>query len=187
VLPGSPAYKAGIARGDHIIKLNGKEPVSRAAAYYMAQKAGNPELEVYRNGRTEKLTIAKPAASASGMVFNYDIHPDTILDIEKSILRNRGKRCLLLTSELAYEIIKLCVEQKYGVETEAVKNACFGGNIMCAGLLTIGDIEAHMAARQRSVEVILLPEIMFDTSGRDLLGRHFKELEASLGIKVEVV
>ncbi|MGE5677361.1 MAG: DUF512 domain-containing protein [Pseudomonadota bacterium] len=187
VLPGSPAFRAGIARGDRIKRLNGKVPVSRVDAYYMAQKAGNPELEVYRNGRTEKVAISKPAASASGMVFNYDIHPDTILDIEKSILRTRSRSCLVLTSELAYEIMRLCVEQRYGVETEAVKNCCFGGNIMCAGLLTIGDIEAHMAARQKSVEVILLPEIMFDTSGRDLLGRHFKELEESLGIKVEVV
>lgn len=187
VLPDSPACRAGIARGDRIIKLNGKVPVSRVDAYYMAQKAGNPELEVCRNGKTEKVIIVKHAAAQSGMVFNYDIHPDTILDIEKSIQRNSGKSCLVLTSELAYEILKASVQQSYDVETEAVKNLCFGGNIMCAGLLTIGDIEAHMAARQKPVEVLLLPEIMFDTSGRDLLGRHFKELEESLGIKVEVV
>ncbi|HWQ29993.1 MAG TPA: DUF512 domain-containing protein [Negativicutes bacterium] len=187
VLPGSPACRAGIARGDRIIKLNGKEPVSRVDAYYMAQRSENPELEVLRNGKIIKMVIDKQAASTSGMVFNYDIHPDTILDIEKSILRNRGKSFLVLTSELAYEIIKACVQRNFGVETEAVKNLCFGGNIMCAGLLTIGDIEAHMDARQKPVEVLLLPEIMFDTAGRDLLGRHFKELEESLGIKVEVV
>lgn len=187
VLPGSPACRAGIARGDRIVKLNGREPVSRVDAYYTAQKAGNPELEVDRGGKTEKIVIDKPAASTSGMVFNYDIHPETILDIKRTIQRNRDKNCLVLTSELAYEIIKACIEQDSKAETEAVKNLCFGGNIMCAGLLTIGDIEAHMAARKKPSEVLLLPGIMFDTSGRDILGRHFKELEDSLGIKVEVV
>jgi hypothetical protein len=58
---------------------------------------------------------------------------------------------------------------------------------VCAGLLTLQDIEAHLADSIDRPEVVLLPGIMFDISGKDLTGRHFKEIEESLGIKVEVI
>ena len=58
---------------------------------------------------------------------------------------------------------------------------------MCAGLLTLSDIEAHMNETEQLPQVLLLPGIMFDASGRDLLGRHFKEIEEGLGIKTEVI
>jgi NifB/MoaA-like Fe-S oxidoreductase len=185
VLVDSPSWRAGIIKGDRLLKVNGEETASRVDAYYMTQKARNPRVEVQRNGESEEIIIDKQANSPSGMVFNYDVHPDTILGIERAILRNRDKSCLLLTSELAYDILTSCIKEK--VKIEAVTNRCFGGNIMCAGLLTIGDIEAHMAMRPQQPGVVLLPEIMFDASGRDLLGRHFKELEEGIGIKVEVV
>jgi hypothetical protein len=121
------------------------------------------------------------------MVFDYDIHPDTINGIESGILRNGDSRCLLLTSELAYGILTKCILQNDRVKIEAAKNRYFGGNIMCAGLLTISDIEAHIAGMEQRPEVLLLPEIMFDSAGKDLLGRHFKEIEEGLGIKIEVI
>jgi hypothetical protein len=34
---------------------------------------------------------------------------------------------------------------------------------------------------------VLLPAVIFDKTGRDLLGIHFKELEETIGIKVEIV
>lgn len=187
VLIDSPAWQSGIVKGDRILTVNGKETASRVEAYYMLQKSVNPRVQIQRNGESMEAIVYKQASSSSGMVFSYDIHPDTILGIERAILRNRNKSCLILTSELAYGILTGCSIEKDRVEIEAVRNLCFGGNIMCAGLLTIGDIEAHMAGRIQRPEVLLLPEIMFDVSGRDLLGRHFKELEESLGIKVEVV
>lgn len=187
VLIDSPAWRAGIIKGDRLLKVNGKETASRVAAYYMTHKAKNPRVEVERNGESGEIIIDKLSNSPTGMVFSYDVHPDTILGIERAILRNRDKSCLLLTSELAYDILTRCIKDKNKVKIEAVTNMCFGGNIMCAGLLTIGDVEAHMAMRSQQPEVVLLPEIMFDASGRDLLGRHFKELEEGIGIKVEVV
>lgn len=187
VLIGSPAWESGIIKGDRILRVNGKETVSRVDAYYKTYKARNPRVEVQRIGESREIIIHKQSSSPSGMVFSYDIHPDTILGIERGILRNRDKSCLILTSELAYDLLISCIAEKGRVEIETVRNRCFGGNIMCAGLLTISDIEAHMAGRTKQPEVVLLPEIMFDASGRDLLGRHFKELEMGLGIKVEVI
>jgi MoaA/NifB/PqqE/SkfB family radical SAM enzyme len=187
VLRGSPAWNAGIVKGDRILRINGREAVSRVDAYYRILKAGCPELEVMRKGECRCIIVNKQPKTSSGMVFNYDIDPDTVNRIKKRMLGNRGSRCLLLTSELAYDLLTGCIAQNDSMTIEAVKNRYFGGNIMCAGLLTISDIEAHMSERAQLPQVLLLPEIMFDTAGRDLLGRHFKEVEEGLGIKVELV
>ncbi len=187
VLRGSPASESGIQRGDRIMRINGKEAVSRVDAYLRILAAGRSELEVLREGRTMEFILKKEPKAPSGMVFRYDIHPDTIIGIERGILRNRSRSCLILTSELAYNVLSLCIEKNSEVELEAVKNRYFGGNIMCAGLLTISDIEAHMSDRPLKPEVLILPEIMFDSTGRDLLGRHFSELEEEFEIIVEVI
>ncbi len=187
VLRGSPAWASGILKGDIILRVNGKESLSRVDAYYMALRACNPVLEVLRHGETRDIIVKKTAKVASGMVFNYDIHPEAIDEIERGIIRSRGRRCLLITSELAYGILTGCITQNDNMKIEAVRNNYFGGNIMCAGLLTLSDIEAHVAGRVQLPEVLMLPGIMFDSAGRDLLGRHFKEMEEGLGIKVEVI
>ena len=187
VMRDSPAWEAGIAKGDRILSINGRKAVSRVDAFLRLFKDGLPELEVLRNGELMNMVIKKRAKTPSGMVFNYDIHPDTITEIEKGLLRNRGIRSLLLTSELSYDLLKSCIPERQGMNIEAVRNRYFGGNIMCAGLLTVGDIEAHMSEKEQLPQVLLLPGIMFDTSGRDLLGRHFKEIEEDLGIKTEVI
>jgi len=183
----SPAWNQGIAKGDRILRVNGNAVISRVDAYYRILKTRNPKLEVLRDCGCKEIVINKPAKAPSGLVFNYDIHPDTISRIERGILRYRGSRCLLLTSELAYDILKGCILQNDSVKIEAVKNRYFGGNIMCAGLLTLSDIEAHMAEIGYMPDVLLLPEIMFDTAGFDLLGKHFKKIEEDLGINVEVI
>lgn len=186
-LRNSPAWDSGIAKGDRILRVDGIEVISRVDAYYRILKAQDPRLEVLRDGESSNMVVGKPAKAASGLVFNYDIHPDEIKGIGKGILRNNGRRCLILTSELAYPILRSCITLYDGLGIEAVRNGYFGGNIMCAGLLTLMDIEAHMAEREGQADVLLLPGIMFDSAGRDLLGRHYKEIEESLGIKVEVI
>lgn len=187
VIKGSAAWNAGLAAGDRVLKVNGKEAASRADAYYSILKSGNPRLQVLRGGEAVEVEIKKQAKAASGLVFNYDIHPDEINAIKKGILRNSGSRCLLLASELAYPILAACIEQNASVRIEAVRNGYFGGNIACAGLLTIHDIEAHIRSLKAQTDVVMLPSIMFDSSGRDLMGRHYKEIEEGLGIKVEVI
>ena len=187
VLRDSPAWSSGIVKGDRILKVNGKAAASRVDAFYRILKARSPKLEVLRNGECKDIIVNKQAKATSGMIFNYDIHPDTIRGIESVILRNKESQCLLLTSELAYSILTDCIPQNDRIKIEVVKNTYFGGNIMCAGLLTLSDIEAHISEMVKKPEVLLLPEIMFDTAGRDLLGRHFKEIEEALGIKLEVI
>jgi NifB/MoaA-like Fe-S oxidoreductase len=187
VIKVSAAWSAGLSKGDRIMEVNGEKTASRVDAYYKILKSRNPRLQVLRDGKTLEVEINKQAKAASGLVFNYDIHPDEINAIEKGILRNSGSRCLLLTSELAYPILTACIEQSASVRIEAARNGYFGGNIACAGLLTIRDVEAHLSSMEAQTDVVLLPSIMFDSSGRDLLGRHFKEIEEGLGIKAEVI
>jgi len=187
VMRNTPAWDSGMIKGDRILRINGRKAVSRVDAFWRIFKAGSPELEVLRNGESMHMVIDKREKTSSGLVFNYDIHPDTINGIEKGILRNRGTRCLILTSELAFDLLTSCIPLRQGMSIEAVRNRYFGGNIMCAGLLTLSDIEAHMSETEQLPQVLLLPGIMFDASGRDLLGRHFKEIEEGIGIKTEVI
>lgn len=187
VLRGSPAWDSGIKKGDRIISINGRNVFSRVDAYYKILKDDSPRLEIQRGGEFWDIKVTKCAKAPSGMVFSYDVHPDEIEDIKRAILRNREKSCLIITSSLAYDILSCCIRQMDGVKIETVPNRYFGGNIMCAGLLTLSDIEAHLADMEKKPEVLLLPGVMFDSSGRDLLGRHFKEIEEGLGIIAEVV
>jgi len=187
VLEGSPAWKSGIEKGDRILRINGKKAVSRVDAYYKVYEAGRPGVELLRNGNILRLVLDKQPASPSGLVFNYDVHSDTILGIKRGISGNKGRSCLILTSELAYCMLAGCIPDRGGVEIEAVRNEFFGGNILCAGLLTVSDIKLHLEGKTKLPEVLLLPGIMFDVSGRDLLGSHFMELEEELGIKVVVI
>lgn len=187
VLRKSPASDSGIKKGDRILRVNGIDVISRVDAYYRILKTGHPKLEVMREAECREIVVNKKAKASSGIIFNYDIHPDTIKGIERGILRNRDSSCLILTSVLAYDILSGCIAQNDMVKIEAAGNRYFGGNIMCAGLLTLSDIEAHIFEMAQKPQVLLLPGIMFDGAGRDLLGRHFIEIEEGLGIKVEVI
>lgn len=187
VLKNSPAQKSGIRIGDIIELVSGSRVISRVDAYYKLFELKNPEVELLRAGERLVKTVEKQKKTASGMVFSYDIHPETVKDIERVLNRYKRKQCLVLTSELAYETLAKCVQISGNVRLEAVKNNFFGGNIICAGLLTVKDIEQHLDKSSVLPEVLLLPAIIFDTAGRDLLGRHFKEIEEGLGIIVEVI
>lgn len=187
VLIESPAQKSGIKTGDVIEYIDGKKVTSRVDAYYRLFELENPKVEFLRAGDRCERIVEKRKNEASGMVFNYDIHPDTIKDIERVLARNKGRRCLIATSELAYGILAQCIQITENIRLEAVENGFLGGNIMCAGLLTVKDIEKHLLKSQILPEVVLLPAVIFDKTGRDLLGIHFKELEETIGIKVEIV
>ncbi|MGE5630038.1 MAG: DUF512 domain-containing protein [Caulobacteraceae bacterium] len=186
-LKNSPARESGIRTGDTVLTVNGISVLSRVDAYYKLFELENPVLDILRDGNKVTKAIKKQRKASSGAVFNYDIHPGTISDIERALRRNAKRECLILTSELAFNTLSSCIQESGNFKIEPVKNGFFGGNIMCAGLLTIKDLKSHLEKRHELPEVLLLPSIIFDISGRDLLGEHFKTLEDSLGVKVEII
>jgi len=186
VIKGSPAQLSGLKTGDVIVRINGKPVFSRVDAYYKALSSENPEIEYIRKNIIKKTVLKKPPESRSGLVFNYDMDMEALDAIKASIQRNLGKRCLLLTSKFAYEIIAQCFQYE-NVSIELAENLFFGGNIGCCGLLVLEDIKHKINDMPNSCDVVFLPSIMFDNRGRDLTGKHYKDLESELGISIEII
>lgn len=187
VAAASAAHRAGMRIGDVITGVNGEAVFSRVDAYYKLFNARNPEVKYLREDQETAVVLQKPKKASAGLVFNYDIHPDTISHIQRVLSRNEGIRRMILTSELAYKIICECIEQSDTIKIEAIENRFFGGNIRCAGLLTVEDAVRHLKSCSFRPQLALLPAIMFDRRGRDLTGRSCDEITAATGVAVEII
>lgn len=186
VVSGSPAHRSGIRGGDIILRINGKSVFSRVDAFYRAFYAKNPEIEYMSDNEIKKTIFEKASRTRSGLVVNYDMDAESLDAIMAAIQRNRDKGCLLLTSEFAYDIMVRCLKDE-AIDIKAAQNAFFGGNIGCCGLLVLDDIKLKLSEIKHRYEVVFLPSIMFDNHGRDLMGKHYKDLEHELGIRIEVI
>lgn len=185
VISESPAKEAGLKSGDIIIKINGKKPFSRVQAFSLLKENGKHELLVERDGGifTAFLDVVN---NRSGLVFDYDISPLEVKNINEVLDRYRPERPLLLASELGYSVLKTALEENKGLEIFPVTNNFFGGNIGCAGLLVLEDFyQAFGIYRENNnqPDLLILPSIAFDPWERDLTGRGVWELEEQVGIK----
>jgi len=70
------------------------------------------------------------------------------------------------------------------IEVFTVANKGFGENLNSVGLLGIKDVfqQAGKAFKEKKMERIVLPGVMFDSRGRDLWGRNITDLEEKMGI-----
>lgn len=184
VIADTPAGAAELKSGDLILKINNQKPYSRVDAYNRIFELADPEIIFERAGNRSSCSIKKEKKSSSGLVFNYDIHPEAAERIRNTVARFKHKDCLMLTSKLGYEIISKVMETNQRVAIEVASNNYFGGNIVCAGLLVLQDIEDVLNTKNQLSQVVFLPEIMFDEQGRDLTGRHYMELEQKYHITI---
>ncbi|MDD5090562.1 MAG: DUF512 domain-containing protein [Candidatus Wallbacteria bacterium] len=161
VLPGSPSAACGICRGDVIISVSGTPALSRYNAHHLIRKARNPVVVIRRNGDSVAAELIKSPDSSSGLVFDYDIS-DSDLNLCRAIL-HRGDR--IATAPLPGRFLKK-VFPVHSSQVCIVDNLFFGGNIQVAGLLVLNDLFGQLKEKGR----YFLPQVMFDTSGRDLQG-----------------
>lgn len=187
VVGGSPGAFAGIKAGDVVLKVDGKTIFSRVDAYNKLFAGENPVVDLLRQDSAISCRLQKQKNTTAGLVFNYDMAPETAARIKRTVEKYRGKSCMMLTSLLGFQIIKLLLSDYSELNIIAAKNSYFGGNIMCAGLLVLKDIEAALKMQEKLPEVLFLPQIMFDEKGRDLTGTHYMELEQEYNIVLEIV
>ncbi|MHB8156173.1 MAG: DUF512 domain-containing protein [Desulfocucumaceae bacterium] len=191
VVVGSPARSAGIAVGDIIDRVDGKQVKSRVDAFRKVLAGENPALEVLRDGKRHLAKISKGKGQSSGLVFNYDMDPATIAAIVGAVRRRRARSAVLITSEMGFPAIKLGLEKlcdEAGHITPVVaENKFFGGSIGCAGLLTVGDMLEQAVRCRGKTDLIIVPEIAFDRRGRDITGRSYLDLKMENGPDLEVV
>jgi hypothetical protein len=191
VVAGSPARRAGLAAGDVIESVRGRQVKSRVDAFGKVLEGENPVLAVNRSGERFSVQLVKRGGLSSGLVFDYDVDPGLISEIEAAVRRRRAGRAVLLTSELGLTAMRLALEGLWDgaaeVETVMIKNRFFGGSIGCAGLLTVEDMLRAVVEHRGKTDLCIVPGIAFDRKGRDITGRSYLDLETENGPGIEVV
>lgn len=190
VRPASPAQAAGLKAGDVVLEVDGRPVFSRADAFERAYNLSRPLLTCRRGEQVFTVRLEKKARSTSGLVLDYDLAPAELAAAAAAIERHRPSTVRALTGELAHPLLRAALQRwgppLSGVELVAVQNHFFGGNIACAGLLTVQDL-ARVLAELKPVDLLLLPGRAFDLKGRDLRGEKYAALAGKYARAVELV
>lgn len=187
VIADSPADRSGIRKGDMVLRVAGQSPFSRAEAFAVIKRGSNPSLTLQRREEVLERTIWKGAGEASGLVMDFDLERRTVELIQRAAASLDPKKVLLLTSEFAYPLMKQAMAPAgEGIRVRKVQNLFFGGSIGCSGLLTVRDLlrAAREGLDKAAIELILVPGLAFDISGRDLTGASYLDMEEVLKVPV---
>jgi hypothetical protein len=194
VIAGSPADLVGIRPGDVLAEVDNLTMTTRVEAFNAVYKATNPMLSlVCGNNHQRKTQLVKNRRKPSGLVMDYDLHPNLCEEIFLAVRSRRATKALLLTGAFAADIMrKALVKFNRGeeqIQVQLVPNRYFGGSIQAAGLLTVADFASAIRglAKDSQPDLILLPPLAFDKWGKDLTGRSFLELEEMFGVEVVVI
>ena len=188
IIKNSPAQKAGLQKGDTILKVNHKRVRSRIGAFDLTQGEKDPFLEVCRGESKEQVRIIKKEKEAPGFVLYRDMDFLRAQELIQTLKRYETLEVLVLTSVLGFPLIKHLAEtvssKRKNLAVKAVNNNFFGGSIMSAGLLVTGDFIDVMESLENQYDLVIIPEEPFDIKGKDLLGNSFLEIQEKAGLPV---
>jgi len=180
-VPGSPADMAAIKKGDEILSIGGYRPQSRVDAFCRLNNLENPILDIKRKEEIIYCTIIKHKGEKSGLTFLYDLDRSVI----EKIKCMKTDDSLVVTSGLAFNMLDIALKNE-DIRLLPVKNVFFGGNIACAGLLTVDDI-LLATEEEKPFSHLLLPSIMFDENLLDLKGRSCRDIVNTRGCKCDII
>ena len=189
VIPGSPAQAAGLRREDRVLAVDGVPVVSSTDAHDALARAASPKVTVNRAGETLDQVLQKPAGAHSGAIMRQDIGRKRLGEVMAWIRGHKG-RSAIVTSRLATGFWRAVLQRESigTCEVFTAENRFYGGNIACAGLLTVEDLRETMRSRpfrDWGATLALLPQEPFDPEGRDLVGAEWREARVT-GCAVEI-
>lgn len=199
--PGGRAAALGVIAGAKIVSVNGKKPVSRSHAHSLIAAARKRAVIVLEgaegSGRLEAVfdDFDGRSEGSGGIVLEADIPYGSY---EALLARDRanaasGRRSLAVTTGLARDYLAAFLEKAglSSVSPFAAENSFFGGNIDCAGLLTIGDIAAAVSSRPETKRSLvrkdldlIVPAAMLDHLGLDLAGASLFDFAEETGYEI---
>lgn len=191
VMRGTPADKGGMQEGDIILALGGKKIKSRNEAFEKACKEESPLVTFSRGEEEKRVRLEKGAGESPGFVVYQDMDEFTRDRLFNTLNNHRHKRTLVMTSQLAFYLIKGLVEavniEGGQVRVVPVPNSFFGGSIMSAGLLVVEDFLKVIKAEKIEPQVIIIPEAPFDFKGKDLRGHSYLDLQEETGASLILI
>ena len=188
----SPAWNAGVRKGDVFLRINGRTPASRVEAYALLEGAEKVKARIQRGERVFSAAWTNGPQGA-GVTMEYDFDMDRARRI-RHVVETAPGHVLALSSEFGQGVF-LAAMDAVGLDRSRytgvmVKNRTFGGTIRAAGLLTCRDyLEAWEAFCRDHPRpgAIILPMESFNSLGRDLTGRHVNEIRQNTGVPVALV
>ncbi|MFN2339637.1 MAG: DUF512 domain-containing protein, partial [Halanaerobium sp.] len=195
VMTNSAAAAAGLESGDIIIRVDGQVVESRVDAFYKIKAAAEPEIEFLRKNKKMSVVLPKEKNQNSGLIMSYDLSLEQkrklIAYAEQSKKEQNKNLTVILCSELAYGFLKDFLQPYLNLNSNLkllkTKNDFFGGSIIAAGLLTNQDLIKTLNKVNKKIESIILPEIIYDYYGNDLLGIHYSQLEDKFGAEIILI
>lgn len=144
-----------------------------------ATATSTEELHEFTLRMKEKYSISimefsSSEANCNNVAVNYDARISEIFN------QVRGKTVLWCTSKAAHSFIKnkitsIAADYRFNNIITTVENKAYGGNIRCAGLLTIDDILEETSKYEFDVAV-LPPPYYLNKLGEDLLGKSVADI-----------
>lgn len=195
VMADSAAAAAGLESGDIILKVNQQQVESRVGAFYKIKAAQNPELEFLRQDKKISTFLHKEENQNSGLIMSYDLNLEQKRKLEsyakESEKEQNSNLTVILCSQLAYiflsDFLQSYTNSNQNLMLLQTENEFFGGSIIAAGLLTNQDLIKTLNNVDKKIERIILPEIIYDYYGNDLLGEHYSQLEAEFTAEVILI
>ncbi|KAB1978642.1 radical SAM protein [Streptomyces triticiradicis] len=210
-IPGSPAAVCGLRPGDVVVGVGYLRPSTRSevVSALMLVK-GKVKLRIRRAGQSLELTLdteLMPKYPYTGPYIGKYIVPHGVVTapsissgdargIAQQIEEVGARHSWLVTSSLMLPAARAFIERSVaehadGIDFVVATNDYLGGNIRVMDMCTVGDIHGALVRHQektgRTPELILVPATGFNAHGRDLVGRHWGDLERAWNIPVRLL
>lgn len=189
----SPAWNAGIRRGDEILTVNTQVPYSRSEALELLNGTGRRHV-TFRHDDTVMDTVwINLPDGFCGIAMEHDFDKDRALCLEQTIASAPGK-ALVLTSELGFPLLRQVIGRMSLPDEKCdilcAKNITFGGTIRVTRLLCYQDyvsaVEQYIKDHS-APDILLLPTESFNFLGLDLTGHHYSEISDAFGIPFALI
>ncbi|MET9671041.1 radical SAM protein [Streptomyces sp. NPDC006475] len=210
-IPGSPAAACGLRPGDVIVGVGFLRPTTRSEVVSSLMLVrGRVVLRIRRAGQSMELlldTELPPAYPYTGSYIGKYMVPHGVVTapsisagdargIAQQVEEAGSRHSWLVTSSLMLPAARAFIERSLpehadGIDFVVATNDYLGGNIRVMDMCTVGDIHAALVRHQektgRKPELILVPATGFNAHGRDLVGRHWGDIERMWNIPVRLL